>query len=293
LLSVELRAKQRGNAKAGADVLCSLEDFNLEVLNMIGLEFKRLQFRQRMSQKPEIDVVFDKIKFIGKLSFVEALKEVLPLDGFSDPPNVKVEAKGLDAGFSLALPNVAVGMFTLENLRIGANLLVPFFGDAIKFIFYFGRREDPCLVTVAMLGGGGYFEIECTPDGPKALVASVQFGAQLSVDLVVASGSCQIMGGFTYRLDPSGVALAGFLRIRGECDILGLISACIELYLELEYKNGVLTGTAVLEIEVSLAFFTLPVTIRTSRTFTGCNGDPPFQQQVPLESFHEYCDAFA
>ena len=36
--------------------------------------------------KPDVNVDFGGIEFVGVLSFVESLRSLIPLDGFSDPP---------------------------------------------------------------------------------------------------------------------------------------------------------------------------------------------------------------
>src|SRR4029453_1000840 len=91
LLAAEVRAKDSKGKKAGVDLLCSLEDFEIRLIapaTVLVLSFKKLSFAMTSGKKPEIDVVFDKMLFDGVLSFVEELKKVIPLAGFSDPPNV-------------------------------------------------------------------------------------------------------------------------------------------------------------------------------------------------------------
>ena len=99
------------------------------------------------------------------LEFVNTLKDLIPLDGFSDPPLVDVAPSGLTAGFTLALPNVAVGVFNLSNISLGADVKVPFLGEAISVGFNFCTREKPFVLAVVMLGGGGWFLIRMSPKG--------------------------------------------------------------------------------------------------------------------------------
>src|SRR5690606_40525823 len=88
-------------------LIAALPNFNLNLLGkdatFMTLEFEKIQVRVVNGKKPEIDVVFKNMAFDGVLAFVQKLTEVLPLEGFSDPPNVEVSAEGLKAMFTLPL----------------------------------------------------------------------------------------------------------------------------------------------------------------------------------------------
>ncbi len=62
------------------------------------LMFRRIAFHAGSTGKPEVDVVFGGIGFLGPLSFVDRLRELIPFDGFSDPPYVDVAPSGVTAG---------------------------------------------------------------------------------------------------------------------------------------------------------------------------------------------------
>jgi hypothetical protein len=83
-------------------VTCSLDDFILDLYFVI-LDFERVQLRMRAGEKPEVDVKFTGFEFAGPLSFVETLRDLIPFDGFSDPPDVEVTAEG-SAGFTMGCP---------------------------------------------------------------------------------------------------------------------------------------------------------------------------------------------
>ena len=67
------------------------------------------------------------------------------------------------------------------------------------------------------------------------------------------------------------VTLAGYFRLGGNVDVLGLITASLELYLELKYEfqSGKCTGKAQLTIEISLFIFSGSVTVTCERKFAG------------------------
>jgi hypothetical protein len=285
------------------DVLAELKDFTLHLLPgapLVRFKFDHLSFHSGSSGKPDVDVVLQDIEFLGLLGFVETLRELIPFDGFSDPPFLDVTSEGLSAGFTLGLPNVAVGVFNLSNMSLGADVQVPFLGKAVTVGFNFCTRERPFTLAVAFIGGGGWFLIRLSPDGLDVLELGLEAGAILAVDFGVASGSISAMLGIYIRLEGDEGSLTAYFRLRGEVDVLGLISASIELYLELRYEfdTGKMVGRAQLTIKVEVLFFSTSVTVSAERRFAGSAGDPSFADVMVLPdgsspAWSQYCLAFA
>lgn len=301
VLSVEGQASGKG--QMGVEALAEIRDFTLHLLPgapLVRVPFDHLSFKAGSSGKPEVDVVLGDTEFVGMLSFVEVIKDLIPLDGFSDPPYLEVDSKGLTAGFTLTLPTVAIGVFSLSNMSLGADVQVPFLGKAVTVGFQFCTRERPFTLAVVFLGGGGWFGIRLSPDGLDLLELGLEAGACLAVDFGVASGSISAMIGIYMRLEGSGGSLTGYFRLRGEVDVLGLVSASIELYMELTYDfgTGKMIGRATITVEVSVLCFSATVSISAERKFAGSNGDPSFKQVMAAESgtspaWSTYCLAFA
>ncbi|QDQ15779.1 hypothetical protein [Streptomyces spectabilis] len=288
-LVADLRGSLRPDVPQAADVTCTLDNFKLRMVpdfEAIALDFERIRFTMRAGKKPDVEVKFRDLEFIGHLQFIQTLRNLIPLDGFSDPPALTVDSSGIHANYSMQLPNAAVGVFSLENLSLNAMLSVPFIGNTpLQAGFSFCRREAPFRLTVSMLGGGGYFGIVLNPKEIAVLDAALEFGAAVSMNFGVASGSLSVMAGVYFRLevrhikpDPQrpdfevtrpSVKLVGYLRARGEVDVLGIISASIELYLELGYEDGYAVGRARLTISIEIGFFSKSVTIRCEKKFAG------------------------
>ncbi|HEX5039886.1 MAG TPA: hypothetical protein VFW95_07115 [Candidatus Limnocylindria bacterium] len=303
-IAAELQAKTKLRKEPRVDVACRLHNFTLNLIgeqSFILLHFNKLEFTAKSGTKPDVNVEFDDIEFTGVLSFVETLRTLIPLDGFSDPPALQVSEKGISASYSMALPDIAVGVFTLQNLSLGAGFNVPFLLDPLTVRFNFCERESPFLLTVSMFGGGGFFAITLDPDGVEILEASFEFGASVSVNFGVASGGITVMAGIYYKMEIDEATLTGYLRMAGEVDVLGLISACIELYLGLAYEfaSGKCAGKATITVEVSVAFFETDVSISAERKFAGSNGDPTFAELMgpgpdfAVDPWTKYCEAFA
>lgn len=296
---------------------CGLKDFSLNLIGnktitkFIFLKFDKIEFVMGSSQKADVNVEFGGIEFVGVLSFVEALKFLIPLDGFSDPPGLEITEKGITASLNLALPNLTFGVFSLTNMSLAAGFSVPFIGDPLSVWFGFCSRDNPFCLTVAMFGGGGFFSITLQPDGLKCLEASFEFGANLTLDIGVASGGIYAMAGIYFKMEKNSstgnldATLTGYFRMGGFLSVLGIISISIELYLELTYESatGKCTGRATLTIEVEVLFFSVSVEITAEREFSGSNGDPTFAElMVPypdpfdgheVDPWLVYCEAFA
>lgn len=285
------------------EVLAQLTDFTLQLvpgMPLVHLPFKRLYFRASTGAKTEIDVELDELTWLGVLGFVDKLRQLIPSDGFADPPSVAVDSQGISAGFSVGLPNVAVGVFNLSNLSMAADIKLPFVGDSPTVGFSFCSRERPFTVAVLFLGGGGFFGLRLSPKKLVLLEAAVEFGATLALDFGVASGSVSCMAGIYLRLLADDGSLTGYLRIRGEVDVLGLISACIEMYMALTYEfgSGKVSGRATITVEVEVLLFSASVSISAERKFAGSKGDPTFADALgpyaePDCAWITYCQAFA
>lgn len=316
IVAVDARVKKDGLSSPKIGVVCSLKHFDLVLIapaSFLELNFEKIEFVVDSSAKMDVDVLLTDIKFVGPLSFVETLRDLIPLDGFSDPPFLDITPQGLDAGFSVALPAVTVGVLNLSNLSLGAGFTVPFIGQPLSVRFNFCTREQPFLLTVYMFGGGGFFGVTVDPHGVQVLEAAFEFGASLSVDFGVASGGVEVMAGIYFRMEQTEASLTGYFRLGGHVNVLGLISASIELYLELlyEFESGKCTGRAQLTIEISVFLFSASVTISCERKFAGSNGDPSLRQmlgykpQLTLQqelsqidentqyAWREYCESFA
>src|SRR5205814_10096399 len=98
-------------------------------VTFLSLHFAKLEFSIEPGRKPDVNVVFrdpDGIEFAGALSFVTPLKDIIPFNGFSDPPSLDVTSEGIKAGFDLSIPSLGVRVMSLENISLGAYFSVPF-----------------------------------------------------------------------------------------------------------------------------------------------------------------------
>jgi hypothetical protein len=305
-LTIEARASAKGDA--GVDALAELRGFEIRlvpaVLHILTLRFDRIAFRGGSNVKPEVDVLFKGVEFQGILQYVQTLSEVIPFDGLSDPPSVEVDASGARAGFDLGFPSLSVGVFSLENISLGLEARVPFLGEAVTVGFNFCTRERPFALTVMMFGGGGFVGLRASPKGLVLLEGSLEFGARVSLDVGVASGSIEAMGGVYYRQEDGTTTLTGYFRLRGEVELLAIASVALTAELSLTYRDkgggkDEMYGQAKVTLEVEVLFVEYSASFTIERRFAGSSGDPTLAETIDIapngnsKAWSAYCLAFA
>jgi hypothetical protein len=298
-------------APVAADVMSvfegTLNDFQVTVLKAVSINFREFGFVARNGAKPDVRVTLDTdtpIQFAGDLEFVEELRKIIPPDLFGDGPSLDLMPTGIRAGFSFALPPVAVGVFALKDVSLGAALTLPFLDGKPTFDFNVSERPHPFLLSVGIFGGGGFFRLQLDTAGIKVVEAAFEFGATASVDLGVASGGVFIMAGIYFKLERKEPApsnelaptLSGYLRMGGYLSVLGLIKVSLEFNLTFIYEGAIdkAYGRATLTVKVEIAFFSTSVRVTVERAFGGSGGDPAFGELFAApEAWNEYALAFA
>jgi hypothetical protein len=288
-----------------------LTHFKVNLFGAIVLWFQRLHFNARNGHKPEVDVDLHKdhgVTFGGPLEFVNALKDLIPGNGFSDPPALAVTPQGITASFSLGLPNVQVGVLALSNINLGASFNLPFTGERPSLRFNFAERHNTFNLTVSLFGGGGFFAIGVDTGGVHEIEAALEFGASIQIDLGVASGSVYVKGGFYFHFEEDNVLFQGYVEMGGRLRIIGLISVSLTFHLSLAYESrqqgtkpgglprkvSTLHGQASLVVEVEVLFFSASVEVKVRREFAGSEADPTFADFIPSQrTWDDYCLAFA
>lgn len=302
-----------------------------EALGFIKLTFQRFAFESHNGSKPTMHVELGKVEFIGPLNFVNTLQRFLASTGKG--LGIDVQPAGITASYTLAIPDVGVGVFVLQHLAFSASLNIPFDGGPARARFAFCSREHPFTLTVSFFGGGGFLALALGTDGFEMLEASIEFGGAAAFNLGVASGSVSIMAGIYFKLEhkptipASGsqpeiashddVTLTGYVRANGQLNVLGLITISAEFYLALSYVSdnhqNLVEGEASLTVEIDILFFSKSVMLSVHKSFAGPGGSsslsaaktaaalpaagagtpPMFGDQMSQDDWNTYCDAFA
>jgi hypothetical protein len=256
--------------KATYSLRTTLSEFEIDLYSFVVAEFESLEFVSRSEHKPDTIVKIRDVRFGGPLVFLNPLKDYLGGAAFTDGPGLDVSASGVVVSYSTAIPTVAVGAFSLQNLKLSGALSIPFDGTPLGFRFAFCERHDPFLVIVSLFGGGGFFALTLYPK--KELIkieGSIEFGACVALNLGVASGSVYVMAGIYFAWQDSKAAFSGYLRVGGSLSVLGLITINAEFYMALNYDDGRVWGQATLTVEVEVLFFSKTVSMTVEREFAG------------------------
>ncbi|MFF7755723.1 hypothetical protein ACFZCP_42435 [Streptomyces sp. NPDC007971] len=299
VLTLDARTVRSKDAVDQATVDGRLTNFALDFGGMARVEIADLKFRTGPGKKPDVTATGLELKFHNELAFINSLRSALPADGFGGGAHIDVQPSGIRAGYELALPAIGVGVFTLSNVSLGAELVIPFDGKPVSFRFSVSEKAHPFNVSVSLFGGGGYFSMLVDARGVQQVEGSIEFGGSAALNLGVASGGVSVMAGIRFEFDAAAdkVSLGGYLRCNGFLCVLGIITVSVEFYLELAYEKhsraSVVRGKGTLTVSVRIAFFSKSVSLELERSFSGAPADPTFADCVLPRHWHEYCPAFA
>ncbi|MGO9910789.1 MAG: hypothetical protein ACLPQS_06490 [Acidimicrobiales bacterium] len=296
--------------------------FGMGDLYFIQVPFDTVTFTSGSGIKTDVNISVGDVQFEGPLQFVNQLSDLLSDLGGSGL-SIDVTPTQVSATLSLAIPNIGVGIFTLDNLALDAGITIPFLGGATVATFSFCSQEAPFQLTVDCAGGGGYVLLSLGMAGVQAVQASFDFAAEVELDLYVASGSVSLSAGITYSWEAAGpnagTTLTAFVRLVGSASVLGLISVTIELEISLGFYldpsgNPYLVGTASMSVSISILFLSESVSITVTKKFGagslggliehdldpaigGTDPFPPpvttFAGEIDASTWANYCGAFA
>ena len=288
-----------------SDFTGTLNDFRVGILKSVFLNFDAFRFHARSGQKTDFGVDLNPgnpLEFGGDLTFVEAIRQIIPPGLFGDGASLDVTADHIRAGFSIGLPPVTVGVLSLKDVSLGAALTLPFADGKPVFDFNVSERARPFLLAVSFFGGGGFFHLQVDTAGIRQLEAALEFGAVLALDIGVATGEVHAMAGIYFsmqRKEPGTdlvATLTGYLRLGGSLSVLGIVKVSVEFMLSFTYDGGQdkAYGRATLIVRVSVFGIGKSVELTVERGFGGQSGDPTFGDLITTpEDWSAYALAFA
>ena len=255
----------------GQKVQCTVDQIALalpgreEGKKLIEVTLGQVVFTQQNGHAPDLKLSGVGAEFFGILKLLKKLQEAVDLGGAA--PAVTASSNGISAAYTLPVPDVATGAFQLTGLVFHGGLDVPFDDRPVTLSLGFASREKPFNLSVLVFGGGGYVEVEIDKTGLRRLELALEFGASVAVDFVVARGEVHALGGVRILKDGDKFALAGYLRFGGSVSVLGLVTASIEVLVELTYdgERNEMSGRATLVLEIDLTLVSESVEIDSGR----------------------------
>ncbi|MEU7478343.1 hypothetical protein AB0A63_20325 [Lentzea sp. NPDC042327] len=317
------------SVESGYRVNAELRDFALHLFGttgprrIISLEFDFLRYSSGSGSKTAVDCGLREVSFHNAFKYVEELAELCSFLG--SKLEITAGTGGVEAGLRFAVPTIPLGVLQISELTVHAAVAIPFDGSAVRVNFDLNTRERPFSLRIFGFTGGGYAGVALGADGLERLEVGFVFGAALALDLGVASGGIEALGGISYLLEKVEVVengtevirqqagLAAYLRMRGSLRFLGLVSVSVEFYLGLTYQekadgSSVLVGEASITVSIELWLFSETFTVRTRREFAKTPAPSarraalaaapelpahPFGAAFTQQDWAGYCAAFA
>jgi hypothetical protein len=278
-----------------------LTNFKLELLGVVALQIDNITFTSQNAQKTNVTLRLassNAIGFEGPLAFIQTLATILPPGLFGGSgPSIQTTPTALRVSYTLGLPPITTGVFSLQNIAIMAGLDLPYLDGKPGFEFAFASRNRPFLVTVEIFGGGGFVHVVLNADGVQMVEGAIEFGGNFAFDIGVASGGVHAMAGIYFQLKGSASDLTGFVDIGGEVSVLGIVSISIDLNLSLSWQHSpqgnVIEGRATLTVSVHVLFFSASVQLSVERSFKAGGGDPQVWELMTSGDWGQYAVSFA
>lgn len=318
LVEVAISTQVRGGGSTFS-LSGEVKSFALSIIGAIDISFKALTFSSQNGQGLSVHVDIENVAFRGGLAFLSKLQEQFGSSLFGPQgPRVQLEGANIVASAGFALPNIGFGAFSLQHLSLAASLRLPLAGDQpISLGVNFGSRNDPFLVSVTILGGGGFLMLGFGPDGVQSIELAIEAGGVVSLDLFVAHGSAYILIGVGMKYDRSteaarkrGLELSLFLRAGGSLDVLGLITVSVEFSLTFTYTEGTgqVCGDCTVTVSIDIMFFSIDVNLTLHRclqlkdssnedklldAFLQTPSQALFERIIEEDDWDAYCGAFA
>ncbi|HWH14141.1 MAG TPA: hypothetical protein VNT51_05295 [Miltoncostaeaceae bacterium] len=267
---------------------CEVGDFRLVfppgAEPLLALAFRRLRFTQGDGRPPDLEVEGVRLDLGGALTLLRRLQELLQ-EGLSAPggrPPVDVRPDGLTATFGFVAPRAAAGVFLMRDIAMRLAVDVPFRGDPVTVTLAFASRGQPFTVSVLGFGGAGYVELTFGPEGVTSLEASIECGAYVEIDFVIARGEVHAAAGMRLSVRGGTPEFEAFVRIGGSVEVLGLVSVAIELAITLRYEaeGNRLIGRATILVEIDLTLYSDTIAIDSGEWVLAGGGEEPAGRPV-------------
>jgi hypothetical protein len=222
------------------------------------------------------------IELPGAMAFISELAKAYK--GKDSGLSIGLLPDGFQSVLKLPIPNTQAGTSGISNLTIGALFSVRFTEGQFQLSvgFSLARPDAPFSLTIFILGGGGYLEALATYSPNTGQIGcevslSVTASASLAISLGPISGGVYVYLGMTghFATGGPGLTLGMIVLIRGEVNVLGIVSAAVSLLLEATYnsQSGELAGHGQLSISIKICWcFTLEINEEVHYTL-GKNSD--------------------
>ncbi|MDX2138690.1 MAG: hypothetical protein SF123_11400 [Chloroflexota bacterium] len=279
-----------------------MTNFFIAFPTILRVDFASFKFSYSEKKGFEPTVEIQDIILLEALEFLNPLRKLLKKLGLGF--KIEVGNKGLKISLYYTVPDIQLGALALRSLKPSLGIKIPFDGKKVSLLFGISDRKDPFTISVTVFGGGGFFALEVALDGKvKLLEIALEFGGAFSLNLGVAKGAAYLMAGIYFGIKDDGteklLKFEAYVRTGGKLDILAFIVISVELYVGLGYekrpiaRQAIFFGVARITVEISIFFFSFSVGVEYKYEQVSEGADPTFGDILTINTWSEYCDAFA
>ncbi len=250
-------------------------DWEVAVGGLTLVVFRRTSLTYDESGDFEFDLSPDRVELQAGLQFISTLLDSIGYSegGFS-LGMLPLPRIGVQSTLALPLPDLQGGGFAISNLDLFSAFrleVTPKGVFEVMFSLDLARKSNPFVLTVSMLGGGGWVNLEAsyrTTTG--AITTCVQIGivaaAAVGINLGPIRGGVMVAFGvygefFGNSRAGSSFSVAFVVVIDGHVSLKGIVSVHMNVTLEARYdSNGGVTGRGTYSVKIKICrFFTLKV----------------------------------
>lgn len=214
--------------------------------------------------------------------------------------SLSVSPEGVKLNYGLLLPALQTGAFSVSGLALNAYLRLGFDGGfTLELGGGLSSASRPFVLAILFLGGGGWFTASLTRqlpggDGGQLVEVGLAAGASVPFDIGVARGGVQFLVYASVRwTGGSGLRIVIGASLRGELEILSIISISVYVSLELQYGGGALTLRGRIQVSIKIFFFKINVSAGFEKRLAGGGGRAAaFASFAAGDAVGEYLDDF-
>jgi hypothetical protein len=234
---------------------CEIDAFNINILDVVTLLFSGARFVNASGKGSDFNVSYKDFQLGPMAAFLKPLEDLM--NPGASGPYVKPsdDFPGIEAGYSLDLGIISIGVMSFINVSINAACILPFNNKSATFMVSIGREDRPVMLSCLPYIGGGFLVLYADAKKMIGFAASFEFGGGGAFAFGPLSGQGRITTGIYLRkMSDAGVEIDGFFYAGGEAHIACFaISATLVVRMS-QLAGGTMQGSAVFTFSFSIGF---------------------------------------
>lgn len=249
---------------------CKVDPFDIDLFEVVTLIFSGAQFVNESGKGSDFHISYKDFELGPAAEFLKPLETLMNPGGSGPYVRPSADFPGIEAGFTLDLGIISVGVLAFINVSISASCILPFDNRAATFTASIGREDRPVLLSCLPYIGGGFLTLYADAHHMIGFAASFEFGGGGGFQFGPLSGQGRISTGIYLRLLSSDTGqtslIEGFFYAGGEAHIACFaISATLVVRVAHQTPGGTMQGSAVFTFSFSIGFAKLRYSVGVQR----------------------------